>query len=473
MRSDGACETKSNYKKQNFIKQRGLTVMVAIAKRLVPAQKISLLQREHFKATHDSVTGLLNQIALDELIEQKIMLSARYNKSFALLMIELDPFQEMTSINSKSTANTVLLDFARRIKACVRSTDTVARIESNVFCILLPDVHDFRNVVKVVDSINFQLLSPFLVNGVQYSIHSAIGIEVFPNGDRTRKSLIEHSYIAMCQSRNIDDRNYCFYDDEIDKKINQQLEIENDIRSAFDQQEYDIHYLPVNNVKGSGLALLQADIVWHSEQLRNINPQAINEHIESLNLSNLFGDIQLTTVFQKLERWENDVEYNNKPVLVALTEHQFNDRTLPDRYGKIISSTSGAAEKVGLLVKESFILQDVEFAVSQIHRLKSQGFMVVIDEFCCGLSYIGKFTHNAVDLIRLDGQMITNMDDQIEWLCVVEGIIRIAGQLGIKTVIKSIDSEFQYQTLLNVNADYWQGNYALMFDDYPATEMCV
>ena len=277
--------------------------MVAIAKRLVPAQKISLLQREHFKATHDSVTGLLNQIALDELIEQKIMLSARYNKSFALLMIELDPFQEMTSINSKSTANTVLLDFARRIKACVRSTDTVARIESNVFCILLPDMHDFRNVVKVVDSINFQLLSPFLVNGVQYSIHSAIGIEVFPNGDRTRKSLIEHSYIAMCQSRNIDDRNYCFYDDEIDKKINQQLEIENDIRSAIDQQEYDIHYLPVNSVKGSDLALLQADIVWHSEQLRNINPQVINEYIEALNLSNLFGDIQLTTVFHKLERW--------------------------------------------------------------------------------------------------------------------------------------------------------------------------
>jgi len=447
--------------------------MVAIAKRLVPAQKISLLQREHFRATHDSVTGLLNQIALDEHIEQQIMLSARYNKSFALFMIELDPFQEFASITSKSTANTVLLEFAKRIKACVRSTDTVARIESNVFCVLLPDVHDFRNVVKVVDSINFQLLSPFLVNESQYSINSAIGIEIFPNDDKSRKSLIEHAYIAMCQSRNVDDRNYCFYDDEIDKKINQQLQIENQIRSAIDQQEYDIHYLPINNVKGSELALLQADIVWHTDQLRDLKPQAINEYIEALDLSKLFGDIQLSTVCQKLVWWENDIEYKNTPVLVSLTESQFNDRQLADRFRKIANSTSVAPEKIGLLIKESFILQDVEFAVSQIQALKSDGFMVVIDEFCCGLSYIGKFTHNLVDLIRLDGQMIANLDDQIEWLCVVEGIIRIAGQLGIKALIKGIDSEFQYQTLLNVNADYWQGNYALILANSNAAELCA
>jgi len=447
--------------------------MVAIAKRLVPAQKISLLQREHFKATHDPVTGLLNQISLDEHIEQQIMLSARYNKSFVLFMIELDPFQEFASINSKSTANTVLLEFAKRIKTCVRSTDIIARIESNVFCVLLPDVHDFRNAVKVVDSINFQLLTPFLVNESQYSVNSAIGIEVFPNDDKTRKSLIEHAYIAMCQSRNIDGRNYCFYDDEVDKKINQQIGVEIQIRNAIDQHEYDIHYSPINSVKGSELAMLQADIVWHADQLRDYRPKAISEYIEAMDLSKLFGDIQLSTVCQKLDRWKNDIEYKNKPVLVTLTESQFNDRQLADRYGEIVNSTSGAPDKIGLLVKERFILRDVEFAVSQIQWLKSHGFMIVIDEFCCGLSYIGNFTNNLVDLIRLDGQMIENLNDQIEWLCVVEGIIRIAGQLGIKTVIKNIDGEFQYQTLLNVNTDYWQGNYALMLGSSASIELCV
>lgn len=445
--------------------------MVAIAKRLVPAQKISLLQREHFKATHDPVTGLLNQIALDEHIEQQIMLSARYSKSFALLMIELDPFQEINSINSKSTANTVLLEFARRIKACVRNTDTIARIENNVFCVLLPDVSDFRNVVKVVDSINFQLLSPFMASEAQYSVDTAIGVEIFPNDEKTRKSLIEHAYIAMCRSRNVDGRNYCFYDNETDKNIDQQIEKESQLRIAIDKQEYDIHYLPVNNVKENDLAFLQADIVWHSDQLWELDSQAISNYIEALDLSKLIGDIQLSTICKKLARWKNDIEFEDKPVLVALTDSQFDDPQLPNRYRKIVDSSSEAPNKIGLLVKERYILKDVEFAVNQIQALKDHGFMVVIDDFCCGLSYIGRFSHDLVDMIRLDGQMISNLDEKIEWLCVVEGIIRIANQLGIKTIIKSIDNDVRYNTLLNVNADYWQGNYALMVDNNYSAEL--
>ena len=436
--------------------------MVAIAKRLVPAHKISLLQREHFKATHDPVTGLLNQVALDELIEQQIMLSARYNKSFALFMIELDPFQEYASINSKATANNVLLEFAKRIKSCVRSTDTIARIESNVFCVLLPDVHDSRNVVKVVDSINFQLLNPFVVNDSQYSINAAVGIEIFPNDDRTRKSLIEHAYIAMCRSKNVEGRNYCLYDDELDKKIDQQIQMEQQLRVAIDQQEYDIHYMPINSVKDNELAMLQAEVVWHADQLRDMTPHVVNEYIEALDLSKLFCDIHLSTICQKIERWKHDVEYKNKSVLVPLTETQYKDRQLPDRFQKIVSSARVTPEKVALLIKESFILQDVDYAVNQIQALKSYGFKIVIDEFCCGLSYIGRFANNLVDLIRLDGQMVMNMDDQLEWLCVIEGIIRIASQLDIKTIVDCVDSDFQYQTLLNINADYWQGKYALI-----------
>ncbi|WP_455200828.1 EAL domain-containing protein, partial [Kaarinaea lacus] len=363
--------------------------------------------------------------------------------------------------------NTVLLEFARRIKACVRSTDTIARIESNVFCILLPDINDFRNLVKVVDSINFQLLSPFLVGESQYNVNVAIGIETFPDDDKTRKSLIEHAYIAMCQSRNVDGRNYCFYDNETDKNIDQQIAQESQLRSAINKQEYDIHYLPVNDVKDNDLALLQADIVWHSDQLRELESQVIGNYIEALELSKLFGDIQLSTICKKLGRWKNDIEYEDKPVLVALTESQFNDPQLPDRYRKIVESNSETPNKIGLLVKEGYILNDVEFAVKQIRALKRRGFMVVIDDFCCGLSYLGKFAHNLVDLIRLDGQMIANLDEKIEWLCVVEGIVRIANQLGIKTIIKAIDNDARYKTLLNVNATYWQGNYVLMLaNDY-------
>ncbi|MCI0505617.1 MAG: EAL domain-containing protein [Gammaproteobacteria bacterium] len=439
--------------------------MVAIAKRLVPAHKISLLQREHFKATHDPVTGLLNQIALDEHIEQQLMVSARYDKSFALLMVELDPYQEFVGINSKITTNAVLLDFAKRIKCCVRRTDTVARVESNVFSILLPDIQNFRNVVKVVENINHQLLDPFLVKDAQYVVNAVIGIEVFPNKEKTHKSFSENAFIAMCRAKNITGRNYVFYDDDLDQSVCRRISLENSIREAIEQQEYDIHYLPVNSIRGNELSYVQADVAWHSGQLRDMDPDTINEYIETMELSKLFGDIQLSMICQKLTHWEHDIEFGNKPVLLALGDSRLNDQQTPSRYKKIVTAAGVAPERIGLVIKESQILQDIEFAQHQIRAFKQEGFKVIIDRFCCGLAYLGKFSPGMVDMIRLDGEIVSRLDERIEWLCVVEGLIRIARQLNIQTIVDGIDNDFQYQTLLNVSADYWQGDYVFILSN--------
>lgn len=438
--------------------------MVAIAKRLVPAHRISLLQREHFKATHDPVTGLLNQIALDEHIEQQIMISARYDKSFALLMIELDPHQELVSSNSKITTNTLLLDFAKRLKRCVRRTDTVARVESNVFSVLLPDIQNFRNVVKVVENINQQLLDPFLIKDGQFLVNAVIGIEVFPNKDKTHKSVSENAFIAMCRARNTADRSYVFHDEDLNQKINRQIYLEDTLRDAIDQQHYDIHYLPINSISGNQLSWMQADVVWHAEQLREFDRESINECIETLELSKLFGDIQLSMVSQKLSRWEHDIEFRDTPVFIALDKSRFNDQQLPDRYRRIVTASGMTTDKVGLLITEALILQDVDFALRQIRALKQEGFRIIIDRFCCGLSYLGKFPQGLVDMIRLDGEIVSRLDERIEWLCVVEGLIRIARQLNIQTIVDGIDSDFQYHTLLNVNADYWQGDYVFILN---------
>ena len=135
--------------------------MVAIAKRLASAHKISLLQREHFKATHDPLTGLLNQVALDDRIEHEISMGARYKKKFAVVILEVDKLQDSSSAFSRSFTNKLIIDFATRLKNCIRSTDMIARYEENIFAILLPDVPTTRSVIKVIQSINIELLSPF------------------------------------------------------------------------------------------------------------------------------------------------------------------------------------------------------------------------------------------------------------------------------------------------------------------------
>ncbi|MGD8640596.1 MAG: EAL domain-containing protein [Gammaproteobacteria bacterium] len=447
--------------------------MVAIAKRLELNHKHSLLQREHFKATHDALTGLLNPIALNERVDQEIALGARYNKSFAIVMLELDQFRNGDFGLSKSVSNPLLVDFAKRLQHCVRSTDTLARLEGDVFVVVLPDLQNFRNVVKVIENINQHLRDPFSINDTQYKLTANMGVALFPNDGHKRQQLMERAHVALFQSRNNPFRNYGFYDDDIDSDIVNAIDFENKVRDAIDQHQYDIHYSPINTLDGNALSFVEAETVWHDNELRNADKQAIDQCIDSLELSKLVGDVQLTSICQQLLSWQGDVEYGSTPVLINLKAAQFHDPQLPKRYQTIISSQAVDPGRIGFVVKEQDILQDCDFAGRQIGALKQMGCRIIIDEFSCGLSYVGKLNLAAVDMIRLKSELIHQMDDQIEWLCIVEGVIRIGKQLNVATIISHIDSDYQYQTLLNVNGDYWQGNYTFVMTDGPqGTDHC-
>ena len=439
--------------------------MVAIAKRLVSAHKISLLQREHFKATHDPLTGLINQIALDERIEHEISLGARYHKSFAVLMLEITHFQSFVQTSSKTTANTILIDFAKRIKNCVRSTDTVARFEGDIFVVLLPDVNDVRNVVKVIQSININLLSPFTINEKEFSLDASIGVSLFPGDGETKKQLIECAHVAMCQSKNDSNKNYAYYSPKVNDSVEQRIEIEGMIRRAIDQHEYDIHYMPIQKSKNDSLSYVQAEITWHKSELRNIGSYIVNKNIESLELGKLFGDITLNNICQQMAKWENDREYHGVPVLLELVQAQFEDGKLPGRFVSILNNHNVSPEALGFIIKESFLVKDLNFAIKQISALKQAGFKIVIDEFCSGLSYIGKLTDGLIDLVRLDSNMVAELDNKIEWLCVMEGIVRIAYHLKIDAIISGINDEHQYNIMQSISCDYWQGDYIYMLDN--------
>ncbi|WP_455376531.1 EAL domain-containing protein [Kaarinaea lacus] len=436
--------------------------MVAIAKRLASAHKMSLLQREHFKATHDPLTGLINQVTLDQRIDHEIALGARYNKSFALLIVEVDSFHGGAQQISKSFANKLFIDFAKRLQNCVRSTDTVARCEDNVFAILLPDVSSVRNIVKVIQSINIDLLSPFSVDDKELILSPTIGISLYPNDGETRQQLVEQANIAMCSARNDEIKNYRYYATDIDAEIAGQIFLEEKIRSAIDSHGYDIHYQPVHLLESGVTSYVEAVVHWSESELCGINSDHINSAVESMELGKLFADITLNEICQQILIWEAGRAHTKVPVLFKVTSSQFKDLDLVNRFKLILKNQNVSPDSIAIAIDESIILDDIGFAIQHIKALKQVGFKIVVDNFSSGLSYIGKLSDNLVDLIRIDSQMVDELDDCMDWLCVVEGIVRIAQNLKIEAVISGINNIYQYKTLQTISGAYWQGDYSYL-----------
>lgn len=436
--------------------------MVAIAKRLASAHKVSLLQREHFKATHDPLTGLINQVTLDQRIDHEIAIGARYHKSFALLTLEVDSFHGGAQQISKSFSDKLFIDFAKRLQNCVRSTDTVARYNDNVFMILLPDVLSIRNIAKVVQSINIELLSPFSVDGNELTLSPTIGISLYPNDGESRQQLVEQSRIAMCQARNDEMKNYRYYATDVDDEVASQIQIEEKIRSAIDLHDYDIHYQPLQMLEGSVTSHVEAVVRWNELQLCNMSTDQINNIVEAMELSKLFADITLNEICRQILIWEAGRAHTKIPVLFKVSSTQFRDIDLANRFKLVLQNQSVSPESIAVVVEEKTVLDDVGFALQQLKALKQAGFKIVIDNFSCSLSYIGKLSDNLVDLIRIDLQMVDEIDDCMDWLCAVEGIVSIARKLKIEAIISGINNVYQYKTLQTISGAYWQGDYSCL-----------
>ena len=432
--------------------------MVAIAKHLVPSYRASLLQREHFNATRDPVTGLLNQIAFEERIEQEIKVGARYNKTFALLMLTINHMGEIERSYGNTTTKNLLIEFAKRLRGCVRSTDTLAKLEDNSFVILLPDISSVRAIVKVVHNTHQRLLSPFIIDGEVIELNPSIGVSVYPDDGNEHIQLTNKAEKAMHDVIRDNAKHYQFFSANIAEVAEKQIVIEDKLQYAIEHHAYTIEYMDIHCSRDPQVELQELVVHWHDELLNGLSNSELFGHIESIEYSSFFSDFLLSQVCRELQNQKcSETGEVDKKVLLRLSEEQFFDSQLLRRFNQIITNDSVAAKNIAIVIEETAILKDLSMAISKVRELKRIGFVIVIDNFCAGLSYIGRFNRKLVDIIRVDAQLIRNLDDSMEELSVIEGIVRIANNLQIKTIVPGINNNYQYQTLINMGSDYWQG----------------
>ncbi|NOZ52393.1 MAG: EAL domain-containing protein [Gammaproteobacteria bacterium] len=435
--------------------------MVALAKHLVSGHKISLQQREHFKATRDSWTGLLNQITFDERVEQEIKLSARYGKKFALLVVDLNHFGGNFSDScSKLENKNTLIEFSVRLKSCVRCTDVLARNDNDFFLILLPDIQSHRHVVNVVDNIYNSLSTPIVIKNKEYFLHPAIGIGIYPTDSERGEGLIQCAFEAKGGfSEKPSSRHYRFYADKVNDSVELQLLNEKTIRKVIEQGEYDVFFEPISRMGTQEVAFYDAVTTWRSSLLVDDCQGEIISTIDKMALSPLFNEMMLVKICRQLRQWQNQPLLAFTPVLMQVTPSQFENTRLACQLHQVADNEAVETRHIGVIIKESTILYDVGKAIRQIRRLKKEGFLIMIDEFSQGFSYIGLLKKELVDLIRIAPLLVEQVDVHIECLSVIEGIVRVAANLQIETIIPNIDSCYQYKTFLNIHGNYWQGEF--------------
>ncbi len=408
----------------------------------------------------DDLTGLWNRRKFNQHLEQKATDNKNFSEPFSLLFLDLDSFKEVNDSLSHEIGDLLLSESSQRINKCVASFNGfVARIGGDEFVIILSKVYKKETLNRVAECIRFNISKPFYLNTNEINITCSIGITRYPKDATTAKQLVINADQAMYQSKKKGRDCYSYFNMLMFTEGQYKANLLRDIRKACNNKQFMLYYQPIIDFSTNTVTKAEALIRWNHPTRGFVSPAEFIPLAEESGLINTIGD----WIFKKaIDDTLTICEQFNQ-------DFQMTVNTSPLQYrsnGMDVSSWTNYLKSKGLSGKnlvveitEGILMETSKSVINNLLQLSDENIDIAIDDFGTGyssLSYLKKFD---VDFLKIDQSFIKNMTTTPNDIALVQAIIVMAHQLGIKVIAEGIETQAQKQILMDAGCDYGQGFY--------------
>jgi diguanylate cyclase (GGDEF)-like protein len=408
---------------------------------------------------HDALTGLPNRtLFLDRLSQvlERANRSAEY--TFAVLFLDLDQFKVINDSLGHNAGDELLVAIGQLFRRSLRSTDTVARLGGDEFVILLDDLHDPNEAVRVAMRIQDALKAPFQVQGQFAYTSASIGIVSSVHGYERTMDILRDADIAMYQAKAMGKACYAVFEPSMRKSAIARLELESDLRQAIERQELDLYYQPILAMASGQVAGMEALLRWHHPIHGSIAPDDFIPLAEETGLIIPIGQWVLREACRQMRCWRTTLPGSEKLyVSVNVSGKQLTHCGFARQVAEILSDTGIPAHSLRLEITESVLMDNAELAMRAVEKLRALGVELYIDDFGTGyssLSYIQRF---AINTIKIDRSFVEVINDQGDSSELIKSILRFALDLGLETIAEGVETEDQLEHLKGLLCVYGQG----------------
>lgn len=410
-------------------------------------------------AHYDMLTGIPNRELFQQLVNKSIILSkGQARKQFAVLFLDLDRFKTINDTLGHVTGDILLSAVATRLKESIREKDTVSRFGGDEFTILLRDIKTKVEITKVTERILESFQTPFILNNNEYHIRTSIGISVYPQDGITSEELVKNSDLAMYQAKDLGRSNYVFFKKEFNKQSIDRLNMENNIRKALDNDEFEVYYQPKIKFPSEEIVGMEALIRWFHPEIGEISPSEFIPLAEETGLINSIGKWILREACKQNKKWQDE---GLQPIVISVnvSASQF-------QYGNIIQTVSEVLEETELDGKwleleltESIFLNEADYIIKTLNLLKKMGIKISIDDFGTGYSSLSYLMRFPIDTIKIDRTFIREIISKSEIQAITKAIITMGHSLQCTIVAEGVENERQNTLLKSYQCDQIQGYY--------------
>lgn len=309
--------------------------------------RVEHAKRVEYLAYHDGLTGLPNRSMFSKVLSQSVSEAHRYGRRLAVAFLDLDRFKQINDTLGHDAGDQLLQDVAKRLKLCVRESDTVARLGGDEFVVLLPELSELKHAAVIAEKILAAIAKPFILIGHEFRVTASIGISAYPTDGLDEQTLTKNADVAMYKAKAEGKNNFQFYSDSLNTNSLERLTLESSLRHALEHEEFRLRYQAKRDMHTGRITGMEALLRWEHPDLGLVAPMQFIPVAEESSLMLPIGKWVLRTACAQNVAWQKSGAPHLK-VAVNLTGGQFFDEHLIEDVSAILESTGMDAHLFGI-----------------------------------------------------------------------------------------------------------------------------
>jgi diguanylate cyclase (GGDEF)-like protein/PAS domain S-box-containing protein len=442
-----------------------LFTLVDISQRKADEEEIRYL------AFYDPLTRLPNRRLLTDRLQQALAASARYQRSGALLLLDLDNFKTLNETQGHERGDQLLQQVALRLRACVQEDDTVARQGDDEFVVVLEDLGDnpaeaATRSEEIGQKILAALRVPYQLDGEVHHSLLSMGITIFSGMRETLDELLKRADLAMYQAKAAGRDTLRFYDPQMQVVVSARAAMELDMRAGLAQGQFELYYQP--QMEHGRITGAEALLRWRHPHSGFISPAQFIPLAEVSGLILPLGEWVLKAACERLALWADQPGLAPLDLAVNVSPRQFHQGGFVPQVLVALAGAGADGHRLKLELTEGLLLEDVQDTIEKMGQLRGYGVGFSLDDFGTGYSSLAYLKRLPLDQLKIDQSFVRDVLTDPNDAAIARTVVALANSLGLRVIAEGVETEAQREFLARNHCHAWQG--FLLSPPVPAAE---
>jgi len=408
-------------------------------------------------ARTDELSGLPNRYQLNERLTWLIDQANRNQSEFAYLFIDIDDFKKINDTLGHDAGDELLINLSGIMQSELRSYDIIARFGGDEFVVIIDKYNSHVELNHIIERVLNQLTQEQLIRQQITNVSASIGVALFPRDGETPQTLMKNADIAMYEAKKLGKNQIHYFTEALNRKLISQVEIENEIRKALSNEEFQLYYQPKIDLKTGDLKGVEALIRWIHPEKGMVSPVEFIPVAEQTGLILPLGDWVLEKAVREHLRWKAEYDLS-VPISVNISAAQFDQKSFFSSIQHLINETGFEAEYLDIEVTESVMMADSGVHLNTLKKLKGLGISISLDDFGTGYSSLAYLKDFPVDYLKIDKSFVDDLE-RPSGKVFIETIINMAHTLKKTVIAEGVENLEQLDFLKELGCDIYQGYY--------------